>query len=138
MTEKLLKIFYKYKELILYVFFGGMTTLVNFLIYYPLIWWTDVNYLWANVLSWIGAVIFAFFTNKAYVFEDKTNTFSAYLKKFIAFIAARLFSLGAETLFMYIGVDMMNVGEGIVKIPVAVIVVILNYITSKLFVFRKK
>jgi len=119
------------------LFFGVVTTVVNFILYYALLF-LGMHYLWAQVIAWIGAVLVAYITNKLWVFESRVNGFLPILKEMLVFIASRLFSFGVETLLLYLMVDVASVSEGIAKIPVAVLTVILNYVTGKLLVFRKK
>lgn len=135
--DKLILLYKKYKELIHYIFFGGLTTVVNFIIYYGLIYAFDVHYIAAQVVAWIGAVIFAYITNKLFVYESKSREKQMLFIELLSFFAVRLFSFGVETLLLWLEVDIMGISESIAKIPAAVVTVILNYITGK-FVFRKK
>lgn len=123
------------QELVSYLVFGVLTTLVNFVLYYPLS--RVLHYLAANVIAWIGAVAFAFFTNKAYVFEDADWSARALARQGAAFAAARLASLGAEELLLWGFVEKFGVGADVTKVIAAVVVVVLNYVFSKLFVFRR-
>lgn len=135
--DKLILLYKKYKELIHYIFFGGLTTVVNFIIYYGLIYAFDVHYIAAQIVAWIGAVIFAYITNKLFVYESKSREKQVLFIELLSFFAVRLFSFGVETLLLWLEVDIMGISESIAKIPAAVVTVILNYITGK-FVFRKK
>lgn len=137
MKQKLTDLFRKYRETISYLIFGVATTVVSFALYYAFLW-LGMHYLWAQTLSWIGAVVFAYVTNKIWVFESKVCGFLPIVKEFCAFVLSRLFSFGVETLLLWLMVDVGSVSEAIAKIPVAVLTVILNYITGKLLVFRKK
>lgn len=137
MIRKLKDLFQKYREAIAYLFFGVLTTAVSFALYYAFLW-LGMHYLWAQSLSWIGAVLFAYVTNKIWVFESPARSLVPVLKEFISFVLSRLLSFGVETLLLYLMVDVASVSEAIAKIPVAVLTVILNYVTGKLLVFRKK
>lgn len=137
MIRKLKDIFEKHREAISYLFFGVVTTVVNFVLYYALLW-LGMHYLWAQAISWVGAVLVAYVTNKIWVFESDTRGFLPVLREFCSFVLSRLFSFGIETLLLWLMVDVASVSETIAKIPVAVLTVILNYITGKLLVFRKK
>lgn len=137
MIQKCRELFKKHKETILYLFFGVVTTVVSFALYY-LFLFCGVHYLWAQALSWIGAVIVAYITNKIWVFESRVHGFVPILLEFSSFTLSRVFSFGVETLLLYLMVDVAALSEGIAKIPVAVLTVVLNYITGKLLVFRKK
>ncbi len=130
-------LFKKYREAIAYLFFGVLTTVVSFALYYALLW-LGLHYLWAQTISWVGAVLFAYVTNKRYVFESRAHGFFPVLFEFCSFVLSRLFSFGVETLLLWLMVDIATVSETVAKIPVAVLTVILNYVTGKLLVFRKK
>lgn len=129
------ELFIKYKELIMYLIFGVLTTLVNIIVYYVSTKIFLINYQISNVLAWILSVTFAFITNKLYVFESKTN--DKLLKETISFYSLRLFSLGIDILIMYIMVSILNINDMISKIVSNVVIIIINYITSKLITFRK-
>ena len=134
---KIFNIYEKYKEIILYIIFGGLTTFVNFVIYFLFTNLFSINYLFSNLLAWIGAVIFAFFTNKKYVFNANNTKLLNYIKEFVMFTSSRGFSFLVETFLLFLGVEIVKLNDGVVKIAVAVIVVILNYFFTK-FVFRNK
>ena len=136
--EKIKKLYLKYREIISYVFWGVMTTVVNWVVYFPLNKLLDINYLLANTIAWITAVLFAFVTNRIFVFRSQTHGFIAITRELVSFFVARLTSFGIEQLLMYLGVDVLKANSDIIKIIVAVVVVILNYVFSKLFVFAKR
>lgn len=133
----------KYKELILYIFFGGATTAVNLIIYFVATSLLSLNPTGSNVAAWIGSVIFAFVTNKLFVFESKSWAPRATLREGGTFLASRLLSgildVGLFELLMWLGLNGEFFGsEGFVaKILVNVVVIIVNYVLSKLIVFRK-
>lgn len=147
--QKIKDIYFKYKEIILYIIFGVLTTVVSFVSYGIL---TKLIHLQseiagiavANVISWICAVLFAFVTNKIWVFESRTGELKAVLSEFWKFVAARLLTGALEwfgvPLMVYIGLNQTVFGvKGMLsKLTVSVAVVILNYVFSKIFVFRKK
>lgn len=137
MMENILRLYRKYRETVHYLFFGVVTTAVNFVIYYLLVF-GGMYYIAAQVIAWIGSVIVAYITNKLWVFEDHAHGFSAVAKQFCSFTASRLFSFGVETLLLWLMVDVGSISERIAKLPVAVLTVILNYVTGKLLVFRRK
>lgn len=139
-------LFEKYREIITYVFFGGLTTVVNYLIYFPLRHF-DVNYVLATTIAWVGAVLFAYAVNKIFVFRSKERRLAA-LKEFVLFVGARIFSYGAEVFIMYMFIDVAHIdnfvwrelplGELIAKTVAQIVIIILNYVFSKLVIFRKK
>lgn len=128
----------KYRELILYVVFGGMTTLVSLASYWLL---TDVcrfHYMVSNVLSWVISVTFAYITNRIWVFESRAVTAAAVLREIVSFFACRVSSGLMETAMMFLGVDMLHMNDKTVKLIANVFVIIANYVLSKVIVFRKK
>lgn len=146
------KLYKKYEEVILYVVFGGLTTLVNFVSF-----WAfnkilgEKFYLVSNIIAWFISVVFAYVTNKLWVFESKSWAFKILLKEVPEFFAARLFSLGVEEGGLWLFVDKFGfdrysftvfnfevTGKLIAKILLAVIVVILNYFFSKFIIFAQK
>ena len=140
MVGKLICLYKKNKEVINYLIFGILTTLINLITYFLLTnTFLDVNkeleLQCANVISWVVAVVFAYFTNRKYVFESSnTNKF----KEIVNFFAARIVTLVMDMGIMYFGVNLLNLNDGICKIVSQVVVIVSNYIFSKLFVFRKK
>ena len=132
-VKKALDLYFKYKEIINYLIVGGLTTLVSigsyaiYRIFIP-------SYVTCTVLSWITAVLFAYVTNRIFVFESKE---SKVLIEFIKFVGCRLFTLGSELLTMWILVDLLNINDYIAKVIVQFIIVVLNYVLSKLLVFKK-
>lgn len=134
--EKLGELLKKYRELIVYVFVGGLTTLVNWLTYGLLTGsFETLNLSIANAIAWAVSVIFAFFTNKFWVFDHKSG--EHILREFFTFFGARalsgLFEIGGFALL----VDMLHFNDWIVKIAIAVFVVIANYVLSKFLIFKK-
>lgn len=157
----------KFKEIILYVIFGVLTTVVNFIVFGIFNKFMDA--LLANVIAWIFAVTFAYLTNKLFVFESRSWKKDVVVKEAVSFTGARLFSLGVEEAGLIIMIKWLKLapslgvfaakcldltqkvgialpaklysaldGEMVVKIILAVVVVILNYIFSKLVIFKKK
>ena len=134
MIKKLIE---TYKEIISYLFFGVCTTVVNFVIYFACTNLLDLNYLLANALSWVGAVAFAYVTNRIWVFKSKNRGIRAIFKEITAFVGCRLLSGVMDMLIMFVGVDLMGISDGITKLITQVVVVVLNYVFSKLIIFRK-
>ena len=133
------RIFDKYGEIIRYLIIGALTTLVSLIIYYGLTI-TILNakkaleLQIANIISWICAVTFAYFTNKYYVFKDIGKDKTGIVKFFLS----RILTLLLDMLLMYILVTKLSFNDRIIKVIVQVIVIIGNYILSKLFVFKKR
>lgn len=120
------------KELILYVIFGILTTLVNIIVYFVFTR-LGINYLISNILAWFLSVLFAYVTNRRWVFESKSSDI---LKECGLFFSGRIFSGVVDTGLMYLFIDILSIGDVISKIVIQVIVVILNYIISKWIVFK--
>lgn len=127
----------RYKELILYVFFGGCTTLINILVYFICRQWLMMSVVSADIFAWFLAVIFAYVTNKLYVFESKSWVGKVVAKELTEFFAARLFSLGVDVAILYITVEVLQWWELPVKIISNVVVIAINYVFSKWIIFRK-
>ena len=126
-----------YKEIISYLFFGVCTTVVNFVIYFACTKIFGINYLLANAISWAGAVAFAYVTNRIWVFKSKTKGIRAIFKEITAFVGCRLLSGAMDMLIMFIGVDLLGISDDITKLLTQAVVVVLNYVFSKLIIFRK-
>lgn len=130
-------LFEKYKTIILYLFFGGLTTLINIVAFYVLSrvfgFKTTVP---ANACAWFISVAFAFVTNKYFVFEADKKSKNSGLFQLISFFAARLFSGVLDVVILIVFVDFLKLPDMPVKIASNVIVIILNYIASKLVIFR--
>lgn len=130
-------LFLKYKELILYVFFGGLTTLVNWGSYGLLADVVHVPYLWATAAAQILSILFAYVTNRIWVFESKVRGARGVLLEVAKFFGCRGASFFLDLGCMYVGVDLLHIDDMLMKLLSNVIVVIVNYVLSKLFVFRK-
>lgn len=126
----------KYKEILLYLFFGGLTFFLNIFIYYSLNRIFFIDILIANALSWIVCVLFQFFTNKIWVFKSFTKDFKDFFKQMFSFTFGRLFTLVVEEIILFIFIDLFHINDLIVKLFAQIIVILLNYIISKLFVFK--
>ena len=136
--EYICKLIKQYWDVISYLFFGVLTTLVNFLVYFPLYNWLNLSGLLSNVIAWIVAVAFAFVTNKPFVFKSHDWSASVVWPELTKFIGCRLASGLLETVAIWLFVDQLAQNGNWVKIIVSVLVVILNYIFSKCIVFIKK
>lgn len=127
----------KYKEILLYVFFGGLTTVVSFVTFWFFAEPVGMHELIANAISWIFAVTFAYITNRIWVFDSKVDSKKGMLREASAFYGGRLATLGFEELVLFIFVTWLGYNELLMKVIATVGVLILNYIISKLIVFRK-
>lgn len=140
----MLKLLKKYKSAILYVVFGGMTTVidwsVSFLLYH---FWGDaidaaplLLHL-ANCIAWVAAVAFAYVTNRIWVFESKRRGFLPIVAEIAAFAGGRVLTLLLQEVIMGVFCTWLGFDEYLFKVIAAVLVIILNYFISKLLVFRK-
>lgn len=132
--------FNAHREGLLYLFFGGLTTLVSWASFYlfsQILLWNEHP---ANLLSWVLAVLFAFFTNRSCVFHDKTSGAVSFFLQLLRFAASRVTSLAVEEAILFVFVTLLSFPAFPVKIADSVAVVLLNYVFSKWFVFtgRKK
>lgn len=133
------KIFFKkYSEVISYLIFGVLTTLINLTTFWILSTVFNLETIAATVAAWIIAVAFAFITNKIWVFKSKTKTNQETTKEAVMFVIARLITLGIEVFLMWLMVDNFKQDKLIWKLLCNIITVILNYLFSKLIVFKEK
>lgn len=136
MSSKITSFYKKHQEAIDYVFFGVLATGVNLLTFFFLDRLLAWPYLWANAVAIVLSILFAFVTNKRYVFRSKASSWQDHLQEFLRFISARLLSGGLDMLVLWILVDGLNMSSQWAKLLTQVMVVVLNYIFSKLFVFK--
>ena len=138
--KKLIELYKKYKEVINYLIFGVLTTVVYLVVYYASVY-TFLNpdnalqLQIANILSWIAGVTFAYFTNRKYVFESKEQN---KVKEASKFVLARVTTLVMDMVIMWLGVTVLHFNDKLVKIISQVVIIISNYVFSKLFVFKKE
>ena len=130
-------LFVKYKEIILYVFFGGLTTLVNWGLYGLLANVLLVPYLWSTAIAQIAAILFAYVTNRIWVFESKVSGMKGIALEMLRFFGCRGVSFFLDLGCMYVGVDLLHWNDMWMKLLSNVIVVLVNYVFSKVFIFRK-
>ena len=136
--EKIKELYLKYKEIINYLFFGGCATVVNFISFIIPYQIFKIDEIISNIIAWVISVLFAYTTNKLFVFESKKETFKESFKEMITFILGRVFTgavcdVGTFALMIRV----LHINEIISKITTQVMVVILNYLISKLIIFKK-
>lgn len=136
--RQLIGLFLKYKEVILYLVFGGLTTLVNIVCYAVCARGFHMGTLVSNGIAWVLSVLFAYVTNKIFVFESKTDGVREAVREFVSFIACRAGTGVLDMAVMYVTVDMLGWYDVLMKILSNIIVIILNFVFSKLVIFRKK
>lgn len=131
----MMKFYNKYREIIDYIIFGGLTTLVNIAAFYIFETLLDWPYLTVNAVAIVLSILFAYSTNKLFVFKTRDMTFNENLIEFLKFIGFRLVSGLADMAAMWMLVDLISVDTNIAKLLTQFIVVVLNYVFSKLFIF---
>lgn len=124
-------------ETISYVIFGVLTTLVNIIAYSIFAHNFGLNTVVSNTIAWVFAVLFAYIVNKLFVFRSHNETINQALREFGLFIGARVFSLGVDDLGMLILADVLHVNDGVSKILMNIIVMVMNYFFSKWIIFKK-
>lgn len=127
-----------YAEYILYIVFGILTTTINFITYFIFTKVIGFSTVTSNLIATAISIIFAYITNKLFVFNSKRNNLGELITELIKFVNARIFTGLLDTLFVFIGVDCIRVNDFVVKTISCIIVVILNYIISKVIVFNKQ
>lgn len=133
------ELYVKYKEVINYIVFGVLSMVVNFASYYLFARVLNIDEVISSGLSWFCAVLFAYITNKLFVFDSKTNTAKEFLKEMISFFLARVLSgILCDVGTFALMVKVFGINDMIAKVVTQVMVVIVNYILSKFFIFKKK
>ena len=127
----------KYWDLLSYLFFGVLTTLVNYVIYLPCYNVLGLSAVISNGIAWVVAVAFAYLTNKPFVFKSDDWSVKTVVPELTKFVGCRIGSGLSETVILYFTVDLLGWNGNIWKLITNVLVVVLNYIGSKLLVFKK-
>ena len=138
--EKLRALFRKYRELIAYVIVGGLTTVVSMALYYGSTWaFLDgsdaLQVQIANVISWVGAVAFAYVTNRVFVFQSHST---AVFREIVSFVSSRVLTLLLDMGCMWLMVTAIGVDHRMAKLVSMALVTVGNYVISKLLVFKKE
>ncbi|MBS6043243.1 GtrA family protein [Clostridium baratii] len=120
----------------MYIIFGVLTTVLNFLVYIIFTRVFEANFLISNAVAWLLAVIFAFITNKIYVFNSTDYNIKFIIKEFSEFTISRIFTGLLDIGLLYLFVSIIHMNDLISKIIIGIIITILNYVISKMYVFR--
>ena len=128
----------KYRSFILYAVFGVFTTVVNLVVYHLCYYEAGMSNLLSNVFAWVMAVTFAYLTNKSWVFESKSWSWSVLRVEVPAFVSCRLATGIMDLAIMYISVDILGWHAMLMKFLSNVLVILLNYVFSKLVIFKKR
>ena len=137
MVNKIRTLIEKYWDIISYLFFGVCTTIVNYIIYLPCYNLLGISATVSNMIAWVVAVAFAYLTNKPFVFRSHDWSAKTVVPELSKFVGGRVASGAAETAIIFLTVDILLWNGNVMKIVTSVLVVILNYIASKLLVFKK-
>ena len=145
MIEKMMELFKKHREKLLYLIFGGLTTLVDWVISFSL------YYFWgaqievgpilvhvADAIAWVSAVAFAYVTNRIWVFESRTKGFQRILQEIVSFAGGRVLTFLMQEGIVAVFVTWLGMNKYVIRVVAAVLVIVANYFISKLIVFRKK
>ena len=135
--EKIRNLIEKYWDILSYLFFGVLTTAVNYLVYLPCYNWLHLSAALSNVIAWVVAVAFAYVTNKPFVFRSHDWSWKTVGPELTKFVGCRVGSGLLETALIFLTVDWLGWNGNVMKLILAVVVVLLNYIGSKLIVFKK-
>lgn len=127
----------KNKEVLLYLFFGVLTTVINIIVFSVFTTLVPLDELVANIIAWVVAVLFAYVTNRVWVFSSHCDTTGALVKEILSFYGGRVFTLLVEEAILFVFIKLLSLNTTAVKIVAQVAIIILNYIISKLFVFKK-
>ena len=135
--EKIRALINKHYDILAYLFFGVMTTAVNYLVYLPCYNMLGLSAAVSNVIAWVVAVAFAYLTNKPFVFHSHDWTVKTVVPELTKFVGSRVASGALETGIIFLTVDCLAWNGNVMKLVTSVLVVVINYIASKLLVFRK-
>lgn len=135
--DRLRILFRKHYDVIAYLFFGVLTTVVNYIVYLPCYNWLGFSAAVSNVIAWVFAVAFAYLTNKPFVFKSHDWSAKTVIPELTKFVGCRVGSGLLETGIIFVTVDLLGWNGNVMKLVTSVLVVILNYVGSKLLVFKK-
>ena len=128
----------KHYDILAYLFFGVLTTLVNYIVYLPCYNLLHFSAAVSNVIAWVAAVVFAYLTNKPFVFKSHDWSAKTVIPELTKFVGSRIVSGALETAIIFVTVDWLCWNGNIMKLVTSVLVVVINYIASKLLVFKKQ
>lgn len=137
MVQKIKNLVQKHWDILSYLFFGGLTTVVNYLVYLPCYNLLNLSAAASNAIAWAVAVAFAYLTNKPFVFRSHDWSLKTVVPELTKFVTCRIGSGLLETGILFLCVDLLAWNGNVWKLITSVLVVILNYIASKLLVFKK-
>lgn len=138
MLQKLKTLYHRYYDVLAYLFFGVLTTVINYAVYLPCYNWLNLSAAVSNGIAWVVAVAAAYLTNKPFVFKSHDWSAKVVVPELTKFVGCRVGSGLLETAIIFVTVDCLAWNGNLIKLFTSVLVVILNYVGSKLLVFRKK
>ena len=138
MIQKIKGLVVRYWDILSYLIFGVLTTVVNYLVYLPVYNILGLSAALSNAIAWVVAVAFAYLTNKPFVFKSHDWSAKTVIPELTKFVSCRVASGAAETLILLVTVDLLHWNGNIWKLITSVLVVALNYFASKFLVFKKK
>ncbi|MCD8314383.1 MAG: GtrA family protein [Firmicutes bacterium] len=136
--DTIIELIKKYKSIISYLFFGVCTTVINIATYYLCYNISAIPNVPSTVIAWVVAVVFAYITNKLFVFDSKSFKADVLVREMASFFGCRLLTGILDVIIMYVAVDVMDMNSTLWKLVSNVLVIILNYVASKLVIFKKK
>ncbi len=136
--KKLADCYREHREGMRYLVFGALSTVINIVVFAICAKFVNLSTAISNTIAWIVAVLFAYVTNKIYVFNSKTSELRNLAREIISFFSARIVTLVIETAFLWIVIDKLGFNDILMKIISNIIVIILNYVFSKIFIFKKE
>ena len=136
--EKLKGFVHKYRDMIVYLFFGILTTVVDYLMFILCFEWLGWTATWSNIVAWSAAVTFAYLTNKPFVFRNHDWSGKTVLLELSKFVGCRMVTGAIETTVLFVSVDMLHWRGLVMKVVASVMVVAINYFASKWLIFKKE
>lgn len=127
----------KHEEGINYLIFGFLAFVLNYILYFLFADAMQMHYMTATVLSWVLTVVFAYWTNRTFVFKSQNKDTGSVVKEFVSFIGARIATEVLELVLMYVMVDLLSINDKISKLVCQVLVILANYVLSKIWIFKK-
>lgn len=128
----------KYEEGINYLIFGFLAFVLNYVLYFLFSAMLHMHYMAATALSWVLTVVFAYWTNRTFVFKSKNKDVQSLGKEFVSFISARIATEVLELVLMFVMVTLVGINEYVSKFVCQVLVIVANYFLSKLWIFKEK
>ena len=126
----------KHEEGINYLIFGFLAFVLNYILYFLFADAMQMHYMAATVLSWVLTVVFAYWTNRTFVFKSQNKDTGSVVKEFVSFIGARIATEVLELVLMYVMVDLLSINDKISKLVCQVLVILANYVLSKIWIFK--